>query len=392
MNPNLDDAESYMEETSSITRDKNYNLLKALEYDVALSRTPPKLTAARVSAMAPMIEPSPKKTRRSAKRLYPVFSAIKLRSRNFEVPHTNRVIISADLGIAPSNPSGVQIDAAELAVLTDRARVIGQISYPFKIHGKESYTVLFEVEHDLKGSGVASFGVIFTVQSRPLIYDHDAENANPIARSKWNVNINLIADISPAIMAKSAPKPGSRVSPINQRSVSSTSMVRRISTMSNTSLETSSRTGLLSTSSALSGLHIRIRNPSSGNVGKTVIVEVSITNESGVTKNLAIEVSRSAYKKGLPQLPKTTDNRARALSGVELSTLHALHKVESLEFICLTNNTKLAPLAAEASIDTKLEYLPLSSGIFPLQDLRIVDLSTGTHQEIRQLPSILILD
>lgn len=377
-----------MEEATATKRDKNYNLLRALEYDIPLSKDPPKLTASRVSALAPLVETSQRKIKKSAKRLFPIFSVVKLRIRSFEVPHTSRVILSVDIGIAPENVYPTQLDSVELRVSSAKVRSVCELLYPVKLAKKASQTFSFEVEHDLNGTGVASMPAVLVVQSRPMIHGH-IEDANPVVISRWNTSMHLVTDIQPALMARSPSKSGIKGAPPVQRSVSAIAK-RRVSQHSTSSVDVSSRTGLLPGTSSLSGLHITIRNPSTGRVGHTLVVEISISNESAISKSLAIEVSRNARRKGLPQIPEV-DNRSIILSDAELNALHALHRVESLEFICLSNNTKLTPVAPETSIDATLEYMPLAEGVYTLQDVRIVDLANGTVQEIRQLPSILIL-
>lgn len=377
-----------MEESTATSRDKNYNLLRALEHDFSLSKNPPKLPVSRVSALAPLIDSSSRKPKKSAKRLFPISSVVDIRIRVFEIPHTSRLILSADLSVAANNTYAVCIDSVILQVAAIKIPHISATHFPVRLANKGSFTFSFEVEHEWRPSAVTSMPAQLLVRSIPMMYGTE-HTANPLVTSKWNTNINLANDIQPTMMVRSTSKPLTRGPPPTVQRSTSSAMVRRVSTMSNSSADVSSRPGHAGPNS-LAGLQITIRNPSTGHVGQTLAIEITISNDSQATKTLAIEVSRNARRKGLPQIPKL-DNQSLVLTNSELSAIHAFHAPDSMDFICLSNNIKLSPLSPDARHDTQLKYLPMTRGTFALQDVRIVDVTNGVYQELRQLPSILIL-
>jgi hypothetical protein len=64
--------------------------------------------------------------------------------------------------------------------------------------------------------------------------------------------------------------------------------------------------------------------------------------------------------------------------------------VESTEVICLSTDTRVGPLAPSACYEVELKFMALKVGIVGIEAVRVVDLSTQEHVDIKDLPSILV--
>lgn len=75
------------------------------------------------------------------------------------------------------------------------------------------------------------------------------------------------------------------------------------------------------------------------------------------------------------------------------NVLHALQKnavVESTELICLSADTRVGPVAPGACHVTELQFLALREGIVGLDAIRVVDLGSQEHVDIRDLPTMIV--
>lgn len=75
------------------------------------------------------------------------------------------------------------------------------------------------------------------------------------------------------------------------------------------------------------------------------------------------------------------------------SVLHALQKnssVESTDVVCLSADTRVGPLAPGACHVVELQFLALQEGVVGLEAMRVVDLGSQEHVDIRDLPTMLV--
>ncbi|KAF5970763.1 TRAPP trafficking subunit trs65 domain-containing protein [Fusarium coicis] len=75
------------------------------------------------------------------------------------------------------------------------------------------------------------------------------------------------------------------------------------------------------------------------------------------------------------------------------NVLHALQKnssVESTDVVCLSADTRVGPLAPGACHVVELQFLALQEGVVGLEAVRVVDLGSQEHVDIRDLPTMLV--
>jgi hypothetical protein len=64
--------------------------------------------------------------------------------------------------------------------------------------------------------------------------------------------------------------------------------------------------------------------------------------------------------------------------------------VDSTEIVCLSTDTRVGPLAPSACYEVELKFMALKVGIVGLEAVRVVDLGTQEHVDIKDLPTILV--
>lgn len=390
--------DSYIEAGEVTSRDKNYNLLRALQHDIYLRQEPPRLSAASVSAMPSSIDTNVRKTKVSGRRYFPITSAITLQVRSFNFPSTSRILLSVDIESTDFLKTTIDIDSIDVEVQATTIKPIVKVSFPIRLRSKDLFTYGFDLDCAKLASDLESeVPILIKVLSRPMIYVHDAVSG-PALLSKWNTAIPLSA-----MATKNSNSTGT---------VSTHPRVRR----STSNMHLRSIGGPLSPRdappvSSLAGTVVTIVPPPSGEVGQLIRVAIVVRNQSTTVKNLSIDVSRR--RKDLPPIPEAVSRDAAAaiaapaasphasaaaaaatasfpLSDDALLQLHQSLTVEPADLICLTNSIKVGFLAPDAQADLSLQYVALKRGLLRLQDLRVVELGSGIYQELNDLPEIWI--
>ncbi|KOS18968.1 hypothetical protein ESCO_000844 [Escovopsis weberi] len=75
------------------------------------------------------------------------------------------------------------------------------------------------------------------------------------------------------------------------------------------------------------------------------------------------------------------------------NVLHALQKsaaIEAMDLICLSTDTRVGPVAPGACHVVELQFLALREGILGLEAIRVVDLNSQEHVDIRDLPTTIV--
>ncbi|OLN95895.1 hypothetical protein CCHL11_04998 [Colletotrichum chlorophyti] len=90
-----------------------------------------------------------------------------------------------------------------------------------------------------------------------------------------------------------------------------------------------------------------------------------------------------------------TAAEARDLADAVLdeNVLHAMQRqsvVESTEVVCLTADTRVGPLAPGACHVVDLKFLPLKEGIVGIEAIRVIDLGSQEHVDVRELPIMFV--
>jgi hypothetical protein len=78
---------------------------------------------------------------------------------------------------------------------------------------------------------------------------------------------------------------------------------------------------------------------------------------------------------------------------VDDNIIHAMQKnsaVEPTDIVCLSTDTRVGPLQPLACHEVELKFIALRVGIVDIEAVRIVDLGSQEHVDIKDLPSIIV--
>ena len=64
--------------------------------------------------------------------------------------------------------------------------------------------------------------------------------------------------------------------------------------------------------------------------------------------------------------------------------------VDSTEIVCLTTEIRVGPLAPSACYEVELKFIALKVGIVAIEGVRVIDLGTQEHVDIKDLPTIIV--
>lgn len=96
--------------------------------------------------------------------------------------------------------------------------------------------------------------------------------------------------------------------------------------------------------------------------------------------------------------PPSTGSRRRgdkdiADAVLDENVLHAMQKnsaVEPVDIVCLSADTRVGPLAPGACHVAELQFLALQEGVVGIEAIRVVDLGSQEHVDIRELPTMIV--
>lgn len=424
-------SDSYLEPSEFASRDRNYNLLRTLEHDPYLQHDPPRLSASRVSSVQSTANTTTRKARKSAKRFFPIISAIALRIRSFNISSNSQIILSIDLECSPNLSHPVELESVDLQLAMGKASPVCSFAFPIRVRKQDSFTLSYKLTFDQaildRGGDVPA---TLTIRSTPFIHE-DETIRGPKLISKWNTKIDLpVMAESPAPPQKPLPSPGMPAPPQKMQRSTSNLVTRQNSGLSQMGLSSTTNITITnnassSTTNVLSGIVISIELPPVARVGQIIDVAVLVTNDSPGPKTLNLDVSRAPKKKkSLPRPPpgaeehvsspsptpiptsstipssSSSGNGAGAgaggtagdlvLSHGELLALHARHTLDPTDFICLTPSIKVGHVSPEAQVPVTLRYLALDTGVFSLLDMRVVEVGTGQWHTLKDLPAVVV--
>ncbi|KKF93296.1 Mediator of RNA polymerase II transcription subunit 16 [Ceratocystis platani] len=94
-----------------------------------------------------------------------------------------------------------------------------------------------------------------------------------------------------------------------------------------------------------------------------------------------------------PSMSRRPDAAQIADAVMDENVVHALQYnslVDTPDVVCLSADTRVGPLAPGSCHVTELRFLALKEGILGIEAVRVVDLATQEHVEIRELPLIVV--
>lgn len=126
---------------------------------------------------------------------------------------------------------------------------------------------------------------------------------------------------------------------------------------------------------------------------------VFIVNRSDRPRKLALMVitKRRRTEARITRPPSTGYGSKKDLkvadAVVDENIVYAMQKnsaVDPTEIVCLSTDTRVGPLAPSACYEVELKFMALKTGIVGVEAMRVIDLGTQEHVDIKDLPSIVV--
>lgn len=309
----IPDDDYYLDDATN--REPSYNLLRALESDLYLSKNAPTLLASRVSSVAPLIESAAKKLRKSTKRVFPCTPAIVTRTRTVQIPNSNHIILSVEMETADSSQRSVAIDSVELDVSSAKVKCIGSSSFPMTLQTTDILAYSFDVDPDRKHHHTTCHATL-RIALRPTFIDAEKTIIGPKLLTRHNISMRLrdVPTLRSNTTTNNATTTTSPRRPLPLSRSSSAMLTRPLTrTVSSTgnpidALSTRSTTPLNGTTpnSSLAGTTVTVSAPPKCRFGEPFDVTIVLGNRSSTPKVYVLEVTRTPYKKALPGIPPAT--------------------------------------------------------------------------------------
>jgi hypothetical protein len=390
------------------------NLLESFRDDPALGGIKPQLSALRVSRVAPVTQAARdlmqplKNISRNSIKIYPAINARVRYSRPNTTPTNPSVIASLDIDITPFANCEITLSEVNLDMTggsVENMNSIPGLALPITCLPQDDITFLYRVLPD-------DLDVTNKSQVRTLSISITATaNLTSACAPKISMHWTTTLDFTPPVNNSFGhpTQPIQRPHRPAQLSIGSSSF-ETVPTLSLAALRPD----------ALPHTEITTRhqrNPSIPDFGVTctftgppsrspILVGVPFTwsvfivNRSDRPRKLALVVlpKRRRTEARITRPPSTSYGNARkdpkiADAVMDENIVHAMQRnsaIESTEIVCLSTDTRIGPLAPSACYEVELKFMALKVGIVGVEAVRVVDLGTQEHVDIKDLPSILV--
>jgi TRAPP trafficking subunit Trs65 len=353
------------------------------------------------------MRPLKNNSRRSIK-VYPAMNARVRYSRPNSSPSTPSVIVSLDVDITPFANCEVMLKKAEVRIIggtVEDLNCLSGMKLPIASLPQDDITFLYRLEPD--DLDATNKSQIRTLEISVMATANLSENCQPELSMFWTTSLDFTPPVNPGF--GHATQPIQRPHRPAQLSIGS-------------ALETTPTVSSLAVSrpDALPSIDVTTRhqrNPSIPDFGVTMTFtappadnpiypgvpftwSVFIVNRSDRPRKLAIMVipKRRRTEARIIRPPSTGYGGSRrdpkvADAVVDENIIHAMQRnsaIDSTDIVCLSTDTRVGPLAPSACYEVELKFMALKAGIVGIECVRVVDLGTQEHVDVKDLPTLLV--
>lgn len=393
------------------------NLLESFTHDPSLNDVKPRLSALRVSRVVPLTQQEGVEQRiRTLPQLkFQIFPAINSRIR-FSRPNTepvsSAVIAILEVDFTSYFESEFLLNKIELSVPGGEVQCLNGdalMQPPLSCVAHDHITFLYHViprQYDLNHSNHTRELKISIVATAQLIPDV----CTPQLTMNWSTPIDFTLPVNPGFGATPGPSLTiQRSHRPSQLSISSgqvgTPLKSPVILRPDALPTLEAATSRTETALPELGITMSFSAPSEPvRLGDIFCWTVYVVNRPSEQKN------QHPRKLALVSLPKRQRQEVRSLRPISSSrkkhaerdiadaalddnVLHAMQKnaaVGTAEVACLSADTRVGPLAPGACHVVELQFLALKEGIIGIEAIRVVDMSTQEHVDVRDLPTMVV--
>lgn len=387
------------------------NLLESFNDDPALGNVKPRLSAMRVSRVVPtqvtkeLTRPLKNLSYRSSK-VFPALNARIRYSRTniHNTPGDLSMIASLDIEVAHFAGCEVSIESVSMGISGGTVEDLNDIQglqLPLQLLPRDDTTFVYRLHPD-ESEPVKTHIRVLSVSITARV--NLSPTSRPPITTRWKTAVDFTLPVNPSFAHSTSSF--SRPRRPSQLSISSSSFEIPTSATSITNAGPDSLPSLdamtrheRSASIPDFGVTMTFTCPKTPvAIGRPFTWQVFTVNRSDRARKLALVAipRRRRAETRLNRPPSTGYGRRDvgvADAVMDENVLHAMQKnatLESAEIVCLSADVKIGPLPPQACHLVELKFMPLVSGIVGLEAVRIVDMGTQEHVEVKDLPDVIV--
>jgi hypothetical protein len=391
------------------------NLLEAFSDDPEMGGIKPRLSALRIARVTPAIQASRELLRplknisRQSVRVFPAINARVRYSRPNTTPTNPSVIASLDVDITPFSNCEITLREVNLKInggSVEDLNIVSGMTLPVTTLPQDDLTFLYRLlPDDLDATNKSQVRILdISITATAIV----SAVCQPQILMQWTTSLDFTPPVNPGF--------GHATQPIQRPH-----RPAQLSIGGGSAFETPTASSLAVTRpDALPSIDVTTRhsrNSSIADFGVTMtfsgptddipiyagvpfVWSVFIVNRSDRPRKLALMVipKRRRTEARITRPPSTGYGGSRrdpkvADAIVDENIVHAMQKnsaVDSTEIVCMSTDTRVGPLAPSACYEVELKFMALKVGIVGIEAVRVVDLGSQEHVDIRDLPSILV--
>ncbi|GAO13951.1 hypothetical protein UVI_02035050 [Ustilaginoidea virens] len=393
------------------------NLLESFSSDQALDGVRPRLSALRVSRVAPVSRQQDLVVHLRALPLLqmPIFPAIHTRIR-FSRPQTapSKAALIAVLEVDLTSHVECEVLLDDIKLSTNDGTVeslhddVDQMKLPMSCVAHDHIIFLYHIkptpsEKPSKSvTGTLDISLTAVAQVSPGV-------CAPRLSMRWDSVLDFTAPVNPSFSTTAESSGIQRAHKPSQLSIGSNTAVVPLKTMP--VLRPDALPGLESSTARTEaavpdlGITMSFTGPSAPvRRGDVFSWEVNVVNRASEAtarpprKLALVAVPKRRRNDTRPAQPPSTASRRRGEPDVagavmDANILHALQRdsaFDATEVVCLSADTRVGPLAPGTCHVVELQFLALKEGIVGVEAVRVVDLGSQEHVDIRDLPTTIV--
>lgn len=403
------------------------NLLESFSSDPDLGGIVPRLSALRVSRVVPatqvaidLLRPLKNISRRSVK-VYPAFSVRVRYARPITIPTNPSITASLDIDITPFAGHEVVLEIVKLTVNEGRVEDLNNVqgmALPMVCLPRDDVTFLYRIKPDDQETIKTN---IKLVQILVTAFVKISPTCSPQISMHWQTSVDFTPPLNSSFGTPSQPirrdhRPAQlSIDSAPSSAISGTNVIPTISSLALTHPNPDALPDLdapirhqRTTSFPDFGVTITFIDSSatisSKAPGEEFTWQVFIVNRSSTSRKLALLViprhrrSNRPANTNRPQSTSTPFSRSGRDPSVadaftDENILHAQQRnaaAEPAELICYSTDVRVGPLAPAACHVVELRFMPLVKGVIGLDAVRVIDLGSQEHVDVRDLPTIIV--
>ncbi|TGJ83691.1 hypothetical protein E0Z10_g5057 [Xylaria hypoxylon] len=399
------------------------NLLESFGSDPALNGIKPRLSALRVSRVAPLTQQANGHVRpirsssRLSLRIYPaIHSRLRFTHPN-TTPATAAVIAMLEVDFTPFFDCEIILNGIKLSIpdaTVEDLTAQADLSLPLSCVSHDHITFIYRIvpfDTDIVSQNLMR-DLNIAISATVLVNTH----TKPQLSLAWTAAVDFAAPVNPGYGSTIQPiQRAHRPSQLSIGGESITSLTAPSITRPDALPSLEASTTQIETSIQELGVTVTFSAPSPAHkifVGDEfswgVFVVNQSRNQSAAARKLTMVVipRRRRNESRVTRPPsisralddshgnsKLLHNRDVAEAVLDDNVVHAIQSssvVDNAELVCLSADVRIGPLAPGTCHAAELKFLALKEGIVGVDAVRIIDLGNNEHVDIRQLPSVTV--